>query len=154
MSSIEQLNQLKKLAGKFRKATGIDVYGTLTARFADFADEALGAGEWFTVLDSTGRGEVEEFQVRSPSTDFKLSIAVDGETVLEKTYDELRLIQQNSPSISAFAERDEEGELTGYYVVSIRDIPYYSSLQLKVQNTGGSSVTFSQLFVKYNLMGE
>lgn len=154
MSTVELLNQIKKLAGKFRKVTGIDVYETLSARFADFAGQTLAAGEWFTVLNRTGRGCVEEFQVRSPSTSFKIALTIDGESALEKTYDELRLIQQNSPSISAFAERDEEGDLTGYYVVSVRNIPYYNSILLKVQNTGATPITFNQLFVKHNLSGE
>ena len=154
MSLVEVLNQLRKIAGKFRRVEGIDIYDTLTTRYADFAGRSVEAGEWFKVLDRAGRGRIGAFHVRSPNTSFKVSISVDGESVLEKTYDELRGIQQNSPNISAFAERDEEGDLTGYYVASIRKVPYYSSILVKVQNIGVASVTFSQLFVKYHVRGD
>ncbi|GAJ19078.1 unnamed protein product, partial [marine sediment metagenome] len=59
--------------------------------------------------------------------------------------------QQNSPEIGAFAELDEDGDPTGHYVASIRDISYENSIWVRVQNTGSALVTFSQLFVKYTI---
>ncbi|GAI88348.1 unnamed protein product, partial [marine sediment metagenome] len=96
----------------------------------------------------------EQFHVRSPNTDFRVSIAVDGVSVFNKTYDEIRQISQSSPEISAFAELDENGDPTGHYVASIRNIPYESSIWVRVQNTGAGPVTFSQLFAKYTIKGE
>lgn len=129
-----------------------DVFNTITARFADFVGRTVNPGEWFTVISETGRGLIREFHVRSPNTSFKVSITVDGVATLEKTYDELRQIEQNSLDISAFAELDENGDPTGYYVASIRNIPYYSSALLRVQNMGTSPITFSQLFAKYHIL--
>ncbi|GAI58952.1 unnamed protein product, partial [marine sediment metagenome] len=76
---------------------------------------------------------------------------VDGVSVFSKTYAEIREIQQNSPELSAFAELNEDGDPTGHYVASIRDIPYESSIWVRVQNTGPAPVTFSQLFIKYTI---
>lgn len=122
-----------------------------TTRFVDLAGSVVGAGGWLTVLESSETGELEQIHVRSPNTDFRVSIAVDGVSVFNKTYDEIRQISQNSPEISAFAELDEDGDPTGYYVVSLRNIPYESSIQVRVQNTGLIPVTFSQLFAKYTI---
>jgi hypothetical protein len=122
-----------------------------TTRFVDLAGSIVGAGAWLTILDSSKSGELEQFHVRSPNTDFRISITVDGVSVFNKTYAEIREIQQNSPELSAFAELDENGNPTGFYVASIRDIPYQSSIQVRVQNTGLAPVTFSQLFAKYTI---
>ena len=125
----------------------------VSTRFVDLAGSNVAAGEWLTVLEESGAGQLEQFHVRSPNTDFRISIAVDGVSVFSKTYDEIRQISQSSPEISAFAELDENGDATGYYVASIRDIPYYDSILVRVQNTGAAPVTFSQLFVKYTIKG-
>lgn len=122
-----------------------------TTRFVDLAGSIVASGDWLTVLQESEAGQLEQFHVRSPNTDFKVSITVDGVSVFSKTYTEIRQISQNSPEISAFAELDEDGDPTGYYVVSLRNIPYYSSVLVRVQNTGLVSVTFSQLFCKYTM---
>ena len=122
-----------------------------TTRFADLAGSIVAAGEWLTVLEGSETGELEQIHVRSPNTDFRVSIAVDGMSVFSKTYAEIRQISQNSPEISAFAELDENGDATGFYVASLRNIPYYDSILVRVQNTGLLPVTFSQLFAKYTI---
>ena len=126
----------------------------VTTRFVDLAGSVVGTGVWLTVLEEAGSGQLDQLHIRSPNSDFRISITVDGVSVFNKTYDEIRQVSQNSPEISAFAELDENGDPTGYYVASIRDIPYRSSISIKVQNTGLAPVTFSQLFAKYNIKGE
>ena len=123
----------------------------VATRFVDLAGSSLGAGEWLTVLQGFEAGQLEQFHVRPPNTDFRVSIAVDGVSVFSKTYDGIRQISQNSPEISAFTELDENGDATGYYVASLRNIPYYDSILVRVQNTGLVPVTFSQLFAKYTI---
>ena len=125
----------------------------LTTRFVDLAGSVVGAGEWLTVLEREVAGQLEQFHARSPNTDFRISIAVDGVSVFSKTYDEIRQISQSSPEISAFAELNEDGDATGYYLASIREIPYQSSILVRVKNTGLVPVTFSQLFAKYTIKG-
>ncbi|GAI89771.1 unnamed protein product, partial [marine sediment metagenome] len=101
--------------------------------------------------EESGAGQLEQFHIRSPNTDFRILIAIDEVSVFSKTYSEIRQISQSSPEISAFAELDENGDLTGYYVASLRNIPYRSSILVRVQNTGLIPVTFSQLFAKYTI---
>lgn len=122
-----------------------------STRFVDLAGSVVPAGEWLTILESLETGELEQFHIRSPNTDFRISITVDGINIFEKTYDEIRMISQGSPEMSTFAELNEDGDVTGYYLASIRDITYQGSILLKVQNTGLVSVTFSQLFAKYRI---
>jgi len=125
-----------------------------TSNFKEFKDQPVGAGEWLNVLQYTGAGQVDEFFVRSPNTSFKVQVTVDGAVVLEKTYDEIREVQQNSRDLSAFAELDENGDPTGYYVASMRNIPYAVSIQIRVQNTGTAPITLPNVFVKYKTLGE
>jgi len=156
VSSVEILNYLKKSLGiiiKRLEETGILTVPPFTSNFKEFKDQAVGAGEWLNVLQYTGTGQVEEFFIRSPNTNFKVQVTVDGAVVLEKTYDELREIQQNSRDISAFPELDENGDPTGYYVASIRNIPHAVSIQIKVQNTGSTPTTLPNIFVKYKTLG-
>jgi hypothetical protein len=182
-ADVEIVDKLKKILGKFYKiddkygiicigttATGeivpirVDSEGRLeetgiqtapfTSKFAEFKDQVIGPGEWLDVLQYTSAGQVEEFFILSPNTNFKVQVAVDGAVVLEKTYDELREVQQNSRDISAFAELDENGDPTGFYVASIRNIPHAVSIQVKVQNTGASPITLPNIFVKYKTLGE
>lgn len=120
-----------------------------TTKFVDLAGSSVGAGEWLVVLAESGAGQLEQFHIRSPNTDFRILIAVDEVSVFSKTYSEIRQISQSSPEISAFAELNEDGDLTGYYVASLRNIPYRSSILVWVQNTSLAPVTFSQLFAKY-----
>lgn len=127
------------------------VEANASTRFVDLARSVVPAGEWLTILESFETGELEQFHIRSPNTDFKISITVEGESIFEKTYSEIRMISQGSPEISAFAELDEDGDLTGYYLASVRDITYQNSILVKVQNTGLAPVTFSQLFAKYRI---
>jgi hypothetical protein len=121
----------------------------ISTRFVDLAGSVLDAGAWLALLEGVGAGRLDQFHVRSPNTDFRVWITVDGVSVFNKSYAEIRQISQNSPEISAFAELDEDGNPTGYYVASIRDIPYGSSISIRVQNTGLAPVTLSQLFAKY-----
>jgi hypothetical protein len=128
--------------------------GKLTTKFVDLAGRVVEAGQWLTVLEEAGSGQLDQFHVRSPNSDFRISITVDGVSVFNKTYAEIRQVSQNSPELSAFAELDEDGDPTGYYVASIRDIPYRSSILIRVQNTGLAPVTFSRLFAKYKIREE
>lgn len=124
---------------------------TPTTRFVDLARSILGPARTLTILDKSEAGELEQFHVKSPSTDFRILIIIDGRSIFLKTYDEIRQISQSSPEISAFAELDENGDPTGHYVASIRNIPYQNSIWVRVQNTGPAPVTFSQLFAKYTI---
>ncbi|MBA7628603.1 hypothetical protein ES703_36098 [subsurface metagenome] len=123
---------------------------TPTTRFVDLARSSAGPARTLTILDNLGAGQLEQFHVRAPNTNFRIIIAVDMRYFV-KTYDEIREIQQNSPELSAFAELNEDGDPTGHYIASIRDIPYKNSIWVRVQNTGSAPVTFSQLFVKYTI---
>jgi hypothetical protein len=155
VSRVEILNFLKKNLGiiiKRLEETGVLTI-PYTAKFAEFRGETVNPGGWLNVLQYTGSGQVDEFFIRSPNTSFKVQVSIDGSVTLEKTYDELREIQQNSRDISAFPELDENGDPTGYYIVSIRNIPFTSSIGVMVQNTGTSPATLPNVFVKYRILG-
>ena len=155
MSDVEILHYLKKNLGIIIKR--LEESGVLTIPYTGkiicLENRTVPPNEWLTILEHTGIGRIDEFFIRSPETSFTVQVSVDGAVVLEKTYDELREIQQNSRDVSAFAELDENGDPTGYYIVSIRNIPYYSSVSVKLQNVGAASITLPNIFVKYRILG-
>lgn len=156
MSSVEILGFLKKNLGiiiKRLEESGIIVL-PYAAKFINRTDQTITPGDWLTILEMEAAGNVEEFFIHSPNTDFKIQIVVNGSTVLEKTYEELREIQQNSRDVSAFAELDEEGNPTGYYIASIRNVSCETSMVVKVQNTGATPTTLPNIFAKYKTLGE
>ena len=155
MSNVEILGYLKKQLGVITKR--LEETGVLTIQyrgvFLNLDDQTVLPGQWLTVLETEEAGEVDEFFIRSPDTNFKVKITVDGVDVLEKTYDELREVEQNSRYISAFAELDENGDPTGYFIASVRNIPHSSSVAIRVQNTGSVATTFPNVFVKRRVLG-
>jgi len=125
----------------------------LASRIANFRDLAINPLEYKTLLDLSGAGVVDQVLIRSPSRDIRIVIEVDGSEILNNTYDELRQIEQDARDISAFEELDEDGNPTGYYVVSIKDIGFLSSIKISVQNIGVTAMSIPNAFVKYRLGG-
>lgn len=143
LASFAQLAQLNRIRKQSEKVTGF-------VDLAESAGSAAAAGEALTILERSGYGQVEQLHVRSPNIDFRISVVVDGVRIFDKSYGEIRGVSWSSPEISAFAELDEDGDPTGYYIASVRDIFWYNSILVKVLNTGTVATTFSQLFLKYN----
>jgi len=116
---------------------------------ADFPSKSIDAGGYFDAISISDRsGELYEFMVLSPNTSFRVTVAVDGTTILSKTYSEFNALTQSLRSVSAFAELDENGNPTGEYLVSLKDISFLRSLIVRVSNTGGTSAIFI-IFGKY-----
>ena len=154
MSSIEIYNYLKKSLGiiiKHLEEAGVVSLYPYTSRFSELRSQTIGSGEWFTALQCKGMGRVDEFLIRSPSVDIEVQVVVDGESILERSYGELREIQQVVKDISAFEELDENGDPTGFYIISLRNIPFSSSVQIRVKNIGAKPITLPNIFMKYRL---
>ncbi|GAJ05588.1 unnamed protein product, partial [marine sediment metagenome] len=61
---------------------------TPATRFVDLARSSVWAAAWLNVLEKFGAGQLEQFHVRAPNTDFRILIIVDGISIFSKTYDE------------------------------------------------------------------
>ena len=117
---------------------------------ADYLSQAIDAGAYLDVISVDGSGELDELMVLCPNTSFGVTIAVDGTTILSKTYSQLNAVTQTLSFVSAFAEVDENGDATGNYLIHIKNISFLSSLVARITNTGGASATFN-IFGKYTL---
>lgn len=117
---------------------------------ADFSSKEIAAGGYFDPISVVGSGELYEIMILSPNTSFGVTVAVDGTTILSKTYTELHAITQPLRSVSAFPELDEDGDPTGQYLIHLKDISFLESLVVRVTNTGGASANFN-ILGKYNI---
>jgi len=130
----------------------LDRLGGLPSRFQKQENVEIGVGETKTVFTRTGHGILREIIIRSPSTDFRVAVLIDGEETLNASYSELSVIGQNSNSITAVEELDYDGNPTGYYVVSIRLLVCSEGIEVRVTNTGASSIILSHVFVDYAIL--
>jgi len=125
----------------------------LSSKMHCIKEETINPLETKTVLDLSGVGVVDQVLVRSPTKDIKIIVEVDGSEAIGSTYDELREIEQDARDIAAFEELDENGYPTGYYVVSIKDVWFKSSVKIFVRNIGSQSIVLPNVFVKYRIGG-
>jgi len=130
---------------------GVEAPPTST-RFVNRTDLTVRSGASYEILNDTGRGVLDELMIRSPSRFFSISIVVDTVNEFASTYEDLTSIGQNSPSISAFTELDMDGSETGFYVVSIRSIPYFAGIRAIMYNDDSLDITYSNIFAKYRII--
>ncbi len=123
--------------------------GLNTTRVIDVTNKSIGAGETYQFISFTELGLIEECLILSPSTDFSVIVNVDGEEILNRTYTQYTEITQIVKDISAFEERDSDGNALGKYTVHLININFKKSITIQVKNNSVSSVTFDNLFCKY-----
>ncbi|GAI91853.1 unnamed protein product, partial [marine sediment metagenome] len=87
--------------------------------------------------------------ILSSSTNFSVIVNVDGEEILNRTYTQYTDITQILKDISAFEERDSDGNRLGKYTVHLININFKDSISIEVKNNSASPITFNNLFCKY-----
>lgn len=123
--------------------------GLNTTGVIDITNKSIGAGETYQFISFEELGLIEECLILSPSTNFSVIVNVDGEETLNKTYTQYTNITQIIKDISAFEERDSDGNPLGKYIVHLVNINFKNSITIQVKNNSGSSITFDNLFCKY-----
>lgn len=85
-----------------------------------------------SVVQSSLPGRLNEFVVRSPTTEFSLLLRQDGVDTLYDSFDGLEALSENSDTLDAYEELDEEGNPTGFSIVRVRGVDWKASLDLAV----------------------
>ena len=101
------------------------------------------------VASCSGRGVLQEFVAKAEDTDFQVWVEKDGEKIIRGTYGEYAEISQDVEGIDAFAERDEDGNLTGAYVFKAGDIDFTRSLTVVLKMA--KPVKFRVVFCRYKV---
>ncbi len=112
-------------------------------------DKILSPGQEYEFLALTGLYCVEEFFVRSPSTLFSVLVSINGAKILDETYTALSNFTSHIRDITAFAEVDDDGVLTGNYVAILKNLNCDTHISLRIKNNAGSNITLDKLFCKY-----
>jgi len=97
-------------------------------------------GGYYKVLDIRGTGRIQEFMVRSDSSDFKVHIKVDGETLYEDSWANFNALSDTVDEVVAF-EEDEK------FIVHLEDIEFKEAINIILLGI----FTAENIFVKYKL---
>ncbi|MEQ9716496.1 MAG: hypothetical protein ABGF52_13345 [Candidatus Asgardarchaeum sp.] len=120
--------------------------GPETKDMVNLENVSIGAGEIYKFFSYKGEGILQEALISSPNSNFGVLLNVDGIEILNKSYTELEQISSLLSSITALPERDENGDLTGNYIICLKNISFQNSVVISVKNNSGSPVTFNNLF--------
>ena len=102
-----------------------------------------------TIVQKRGYGVLQEFMVKAEDVDFHVFVERDGEPVVYGSYSHYVELSQDVKEIDAYPERDQDGELTGAYVLKVTDIEFAKGLTIKVRTS--KPVKFRAIFCKYKL---
>jgi len=94
------------------------------------------------LIDSRVRGRLRELVLKSPSTDFRVTIMRDGRRILDRSFTELMEISPYSDTIDAFQEPE-----SGVYILKLSNISWLSDFLLTITAT---EVTFNKVFIIWN----
>ena len=98
----------------------------------------------YKVLDILGKaGVIVDFIVSSASSDYRVSVNVDGVDLYEDTYTNLSTLAKSDSNLSVYQDTN-----TSYYVVAIHNIYFAFETKLII---GADSVEFNIIRVNYNV---
>lgn len=98
-------------------------------------------GGYHKVLDIRGTGRMQELMVKSDSSDFKVRIKVDGETLYEHSWADFNALSDTVDEVVAFEDED------GKYIVHLEDIEFKEAINILLLGI----FTAEKLFLKYKL---
>jgi hypothetical protein len=102
----------------------------------EFVDSTETVNGTLNILDENGQGRVEKLLVRSPSPNFGIIVALDGEEQLHGNYSDFQ---------DVFAYQEDST-----YVLELTRIHFARSITVTLTTTAGP-VNFSRLFIKYSI---
>ena len=91
------------------------------------------------LINSRTRGRLREFVIKSPSTNFRITVMRDGTNFIDRTYTELVNISPQSETIDAYEEAGD-----GVYVVVVKNINWLRDFTISIRTT--EDVTFTRVF--------
>jgi len=115
-----------------------------TTKVIENTNYSLSAGGTYTLINYSGRGRLHEVTIISSSSQFKITIVVDGTTIWDKSYSDAASITDEVVAVSAFQRED------GKYIYHLTDIPFNSSIKVDVVNLDTANpITLDYIFAKY-----
>lgn len=93
--------------------------------------------------DIYGIGALIDFVLVSASSNYRIKVTRDEETLFDNSWTEIEAISQASTNISAYIDPD-----TNYYYLTLHNINFNNKIRLLLSTT--TSITFSSVY--YNLL--
>jgi hypothetical protein len=97
------------------------------------------------VIDEEGAGTVHILNIKSASSDFGISIQIDDNNELRRSYSDLHSDTDELCDISAYLH-------DGYYIISVSDLKFKHRIKVGPYNTEGGSMTYAKIQGKFEVV--
>lgn len=97
------------------------------------------------VINKTGRGIVHSIGIKSASSAFGISIQIDDNNELRRSYSDLNDDTGELCGISAYING-------GFYIISISDLKFRDKIKVGPFNTAGGSLTYEKIQGKFEVV--
>jgi len=95
----------------------------------------------YDIIDTQKPGKLREAMIKSSSSDFSITISLDGVVIMDRSFSDLKDISEYSESIDAF-------QSGSYYIVSLRNLSWRDSFRLRISTSG--VLTFPWIFAVWD----
>ena len=110
---------------------------TMRTKRVDKTNYRLLVGALDLINLSDAYGEVTEFMIKSPSSDFSIIMKVDNEEEYQRTWTEMSALSDDIDSIVASLQN-------GSYILNMTDIHFSNNIKITVSGRG---ITFTKLYL-------
>lgn len=111
--------------------------------FVDY--ESRPVKDYEAVIEEVGVGAVHILNIKSASSAFGVSIQIDDNNELRRSYTDLNGDTDELDGLSAYYHN-------GYYVISVSDLKFRDKIKVGPYTTAGGSLTFERLQGKYEVI--
>ncbi len=116
----------------------------IVTRISDLRDKHVEGS--LEILNVNVAGTLKELMLRSNSNEYSITFIADGVVKLSRSFKELMFMSQHIESVDVYAEVDNDGKHTGYWVLRISDVRWLNSAYIIVNVD--KPLTFTHIYVK------
>lgn len=111
--------------------------------FVDYDSRAV--KDYEAIIDEEGAGTVHILNIKSASSAFGISIQIDNNNELRRSYSDLNNDTDELCDISAYLH-------DGFYIISVSDLKFRDKIKVGPYNTAGGSLTYEKIQGKYEVV--
>ena len=111
--------------------------------FVDYDSRSV--KDYEAVIEELGAGTVHILNIKSASSAFGISIQIDDNNELRRSYSDLNDDTDELGGISAYYHN-------GYYVISVSDLKFRDKIKVGPYTTAGGSLTFEKIQGKFEVI--
>ena len=120
-----------------------DIPAAPQTNFVDYDIRSI--KDYVAVIDEVGAGTVHILNIKSASSAFGISIQIDDNNELRRSYSDLNNDTDELCDISAYLH-------DGFYIISVSDLKFRDKIKVGPFNTAGGSLTYEKIQGKFEVV--